>query len=176
MPISWRLKLLLGIGTVAGLTLSLPAVSQAQVILHDPVSVQSAFMFIAPNDQPVAKTVSEIHFSLNPALLAPTNEVRLHITSETGGIHEHVPVSIARNQVTGVFEFPVNGVYDVELEIVGIGTTGSITLKHTVHVVRSLGAPVGTRSSNMAIMGLFVAISSVAALILLVFSHRKTIK
>ena len=176
MHIRFIPKLLWCLGAVAGLVLCLQAVTHAQVILHDSVSADSAFMFIAPDDQPVAKTVSEIHFRLKPALLMHSNRIELHISSETGGIHEHVPVSIMGSQVTGLFNFPVNGVYKISLEVVSIGTDKSTIFERSVHVVRSLGPAAGTRVSKWPIAGLFLSASSVAALILLAFSHRKNIK
>lgn len=171
------------VGKLLGYGLIILVVSQVllpkTVMAHDLVTDTSGkvgtILHFTPGDDPIAGQTTGIYYEVDGKTPLTNAVVTLVIRSDSGGIVESIPVEIKNQSVSAAFNFPIRGLYYLELSV----TTNSqdiVVFDSTQRITQSLnGSDPVNKSPTWAKAGLVFSVWVFILLLITGVKRRKLV-
>lgn len=163
MLTKWFLILVL---ILVGLTISPVPTFRQTVIGTD--GKTGAMLYFSPDSEPIAHEITEINLELQRKINLEDPAISLIIEDSVGGIKEAVPVTIKDGTISGLFIFPIRGMYNLTFTVGSSTSSEKTTFVAKQSILKGLhGASAVRKVPAWARAGLVV---SFWALIIVVFN------
>lgn len=155
--------------------LLLPKVVMAHILVADTTRTTGTILHTTPEDYPEAGATMGIYYEVDSKTNLDRANVSLLISSDTGGIQQDAPVVVKGQTVSSAFNFPVRGLYYLELSVI-TSSQKTIVFESSQQITRSVSGidPISV-SPNWAKSGLLTTVWAIMLLVIIATKRRKLI-
>jgi hypothetical protein len=167
--VGYSLAVMLAVSTFAS------GVAMAHVLVVDTTGKVGAVLHVTPDDDPIAGATTGIYYEVQTKESLEKSIINLTIKSDTGSIQESIPVSTHGRTIASAFDFPIRGLYYIDLTITP-QDSAPIIFHTSERVTQGIsGASAANPVPVWANAGLILSVWSLFLLSIAGFRHRKQI-
>ena len=145
----------------------------AHVLVADESSSIGAVLHVMPDDDPIAGQPSDLYFDVQATNLK-NDSVTMSVRDTQTGERQSVETKLEKNLVTATYEFPAQGVYELEFTVV---TDKTYIFSYAQRVSRGVeGVQIDNESYFIADAALIASGVGFLVILVLFINNRREIK